>query len=266
MTIDDVTNEVEWSTSKLVRIENGQVGISVSDLDALLRLYGVNDAEHVDELKQLARATRQRTWWSSYEKYIPHPYREYIGAEADARQIRHYSPAAVPGLLQTETYAKTINEATVLGDMSADVAQARSDIRMLRQKHVLNRDDPPTFIAMVDEAVLRRTVGGISTMREQLDHLVKMASRETIIMIVIPLGAGAHPGLAGAFAMFEYHDPLDDDVVCLESTAGNIVVRDQPEVVARYRDAAERIASVGLEGAEAMALIHEVREDLDKAS
>jgi hypothetical protein len=262
MSIEDVTNEVEWSTSKLVRIENGQVGISVSDLTALLAVYGVSDKDRVEELRRLARATRQRTWWSSYQRYIPGPLWEFIGVESDAKRIRHYHPTAVPGLLQTEQYAGAINEATLLTKLPPDVVKARNEVRLMRQKHVLHREDPPSYQAMVDEAVLRRPVGGEATMRQQLDHLIKLAGGETITIVVVPFSAGPHPGLMGAFALMEYDDPLNDDVVCLENPSGNIIVRDKPETVAEYRAAAERIVSLGLRGDEAVAFIKRIRKEL----
>jgi hypothetical protein len=145
--------------------------------------------------------------------------------------------------------------------MPADVAKARHEVRLLRQKNVLNREDPPTFVAMVDEAALRRPVGGEATMREQLDHLIKLAGRERITMVVVPFSAGPHPGLAGAFAMMEYGGQVGDDVVCLESSAGNIVVRDKPEVVAEYRAAADAIVRLGLRDDAAVAFIRRVRKE-----
>src|SRR5947207_546434 len=114
LSVEDVTNEVEWSTSKLVRIEGGQVGISVSDLNALLAVYDVDDAAQQEELRALARASRQRTWWSAYQRFLSPSYQEFIGAESDAIRIRHYHPTMVPGLLQTPAYAQAIIEATAL--------------------------------------------------------------------------------------------------------------------------------------------------------
>jgi transcriptional regulator with XRE-family HTH domain len=260
MSIEDVTNEVEWSTSKLVRIEGGQVGISVSDLNALLAVYGVDEGARKEELRRLARATRQRTWWSAYQRYIPAPYLEFIGAESDAARIRHYHPTVVPGLLQTPAYAKAVIEATVLEPLPPEVAKARNQVRLLRQEHVLERPEPPSVTVMLDEAVLRRPVGGQTTMREQLDHLIRLAERQTITILVIPFVAGPHPGLVGAFALMEYDDPANDDVLCLETATRDVILRDQPDLVNQYRKAADRLKQMGLPEPESVKFIAQVRE------
>jgi transcriptional regulator with XRE-family HTH domain len=262
MSIEAVTNEVEWSTSKLIRIEGGQVGISVTDLNALLAVYGVADQAHIEELRALARATRQRMWWSAYQRHIPASYLEFIGAEFDAKQIRHYHPTTVPGLLQTPAYASAIIEATTLEPLSPEVAKARNEVRLQRQEQVLNRADPPAFTVILDEAVLRRPVGGQATMREQLDHLIRMAERDTITMVVVPFSAGPHPGLMGAFALMEYNDPLNDDVLCLEQASGDLFVKDQPELVALYRKAVETLEKIGKLEPEAIQFVQQVRNEL----
>src|SRR5439155_24654449 len=148
MSIEDVTNEVEWSTSKLVRIEGGQVGISVSDLNALLAVYGISDQNEKERLRTLARATRQRTWWSGYQRHLPASYLGFIGAESDAAVIRQYNPTIVPGLLQTPAYAKAIIKGSALDQPEPEVVEARLRVRVLRQEHIVERADPPylTFI------------------------------------------------------------------------------------------------------------------------
>ncbi|GAA4710608.1 helix-turn-helix domain-containing protein [Phytohabitans rumicis] len=263
MTVEEVTNEVEWSISKLIRIENGQVGVSVSDLAALLQVYGVRDKARVDELKELARATRQRTWWSRYQKYLPQPYLEFIGAESDATRVRHYHPTMVPGLLQTLDYAAAIMAATGVTRLPADVEKARIEVRMLRQRDVLGREQPPEFTVILDEPVLRRPVGGPATMQQQLDHLVDLASREKVNVVVLPFSVGPHPGLLGAFALMEYDDPLNDDVVGLETASGNLILRDLPDVTAEYRAVAEHLVEMGLTGEDAIAFIRQVRKSYD---
>jgi hypothetical protein len=262
MSVEAVTAEVEWSTSKLIRIEGGQVGISVSDLNALLAVYGVVDRARQEELRMLARATRQRTWWSAYQSKTPAPYLEFIGAESDATRIRHYHPTLVPGLLQTKAYAKAIIEATALDELPPDLAAARNEVRALRQENVLNRDGSPALTVILDEAVLRRPVGGPDTMREQLDHLLRLAARDTITMVVVPFSAGPHPGLLGAFALMEYDDPANDDVLCLETASGNVLLRDQPELISQYRRMAERLLALALSERDAVRLVEEVRDGL----
>jgi transcriptional regulator with XRE-family HTH domain len=262
LSIENVTNEVEWSTSKLVRIEGGQVGISVSDLNALLQVYEVDDAAQLEELRALARASRQRTWWSAYQRFLTPSYQEFIGAEADATQIRHYHPTAVPGLLQTPAYAKAMIAAAPLEPVPDEVAQALFEIRQNRKQHVLERPRPPEFTVILDEAVLRRPVGGPAAMREQLDYLIRVAERDSVTLMVLPFSAGPHPGLAGAFALFGYDDPANDDVLCLETGSGNIVVKEDQDLVKQYSRAADHLEEIALAEPEAIQFVETVRKSL----
>jgi transcriptional regulator with XRE-family HTH domain len=262
LSIENVTNEVEWSTSKLVRIEGGQVGISVSDLNALLQVYEVADPAQLEELRALARGSRQRTWWSAYQRFLAPSYQEFIGAEADATRIRHYHPTAVPGLLQTTAYAQAMVAAASLEPVSDEVAQALVEVRQNRKQHVLDRSTPPDFTVILDEAVLRRPVGGPAAMREQLDYLMRVAERDTVTLMVIPFSAGPHPGLAGAFALFSYDDPANDDVLCLETGSGNIVVKEDQDLVKQYNRAADRLEEIALPEPEAVEFVEKLRKAL----
>jgi hypothetical protein len=259
MSVEAVANDVEWSASKLIRIEGGQVGISVSDLNALLGVYGVKDRREQEDLRALARGSRQRTWWSTYQRYLPAPYQEFIGAESDASRIRHYHPTAVPGLLQTAAYATALIEATSTDPLPPAVANARLEVRMLRQQQVLDRPDPPDYTVILDEAVLRRPVGGQETMRQQLDHLIEFAERDTVTVIVVPFAAGPHLGLMGAFALMQYDDPIDD-VLCLELAGEDAMFRERPDLITQYHRAADQLETIGLPEPEAIKFVRKVRD------
>jgi transcriptional regulator with XRE-family HTH domain len=264
LSVEDVTKEVEWSPSKLIRIEGGQVGMTVSDLNALLAVYGVKDRDLVEELRELARASRQRAWWSKYQRHIPAAYQEFIGAEADATSIFHYHPTTVPGLLQTHEYASAIIEATSLDPLSAEVIEVRSEVRMLRQRHVLDRDNPPDLTVILDEAVLRRNVGGPKAMREQLEYLIEIAGeRNSVTLMVVPFDSGPHPGLMGAFALLEYDDDRDHGVLCMETAAGNVITKDQPKLIERYRRAADALIKIALPEDRALDFLQRVSEKID---
>jgi transcriptional regulator with XRE-family HTH domain len=258
LAVDDVAARLEWSGSKLVRIEAGQVGVAVLDLGALLQIYEVTDTTTVEELKSLARASRQQTWWGRFQRYLPPGYPEFIGAEFDAAEIHHYHPTTIPGLLQTRDYAQAIIAATDLEGLSPDQAQARTEVRMQRQQHVLLRADPPQVTAMLDEAVLRRPVGDAQVMRAQLGHLVSLATTGTVSLVVLPLAAGPHGGLNGAFTLMRYEGPNDDDVVCLENASGLVVMRDQPKVVERYQELSNHLIDRGLRDQDAIDFIQRV--------
>src|SRR5262249_7723394 len=170
----------------------------------------------------------------------------FVGAESEARRFGHHHRRMVPALLQTRGYAEAIIVATALEPLPDDVVKARFEIRQQRQQHVLERAKPPAFTVIVDEAVLRRPVGGLDVMREQLEHLVRMARRESVNLVVLPFSAGPHPGLVGAFSLLEYEGSLNEDVLCLETASGDFVFKEQRELIEQYGRAADHLEQVGL--------------------
>jgi len=254
-----VADEMEWSVSKLIRIENGSVGISTNDLRALLELYGVNEADRGD-LVDLSRASRQRMWWSRYQKFLAPTYLEFIGFEADAARILTFQPMIVPGLLQTEQYARAVNAATTFNSDGGEGDEARIQVRLARQHELFGDGAPPVeYLAVVDETVLRRPVGGPETMRAQLDHLATMARSPSIEVCVLPVEVGAHPGMTGGFSILTYTDDADADVVYLDGGPNQVILREQTERVNGYRRAFDRILELSVRGDEAIELIEKVR-------
>jgi transcriptional regulator with XRE-family HTH domain len=254
-----VADEMEWSVSKLIRIENGSVGISTNDLRALLELYGVDEADRGD-LVELSRASRQRMWWSRYQKFLAPTYLEFIGFEADASVIRTFQPMILPGLLQTEAYARAINAVTSSSSDGGDGDEARIQVRLNRQQEIFGAGAPPVdYQAVIDESVLRRPVGGAGTMSAQLDHLVAMGRRPSIEICVLPVEVGAHPGMTGGFSILTYTDDADADVVYLDGGPNQVLLREQTERVNGYRRAFDRILELSVRGDEAIELIEKIR-------
>lgn len=262
LSTEEVASYAEWSTSKLVRIENGQVSISKQDLTELLRFYDVQDQQYTQELHQLARTSRQRMWWSQYQKYLSATFLEFIGSEFDATRIQYFQPLVVPGILQTEEYARAVNEATVLTETSVELAQARIEVRLRRQRELIQGRNAPQIITTIDEAALRRLVGGRETMRVQLDHIVTLAKRKAVTLVILPFSSGPHLGMGGPFTLFEYQEERDDDVVFLDNAAGGLILRDQSEIVERYRQEFARMADTGLNGKEAVNFVRRLCEEL----
>jgi transcriptional regulator with XRE-family HTH domain len=230
LTQDQVAEEMDWSPSKIIRIEAGSVGVSTNDMRALLRLYHITDHDRVEELLALARVARERS--TSY-KDAPPKLLQFIEYEAAASVIRGCQPLAVPGLLQTEDYARAVVQQAV-GKASKAQVEAAVAVRMKRQE-VLDRPDPPQLFFVLDESVLRRQVGGEAVMRRQIRHLLELASRPDVTIEVVPFSAGAHPGMQGPFVILEFPDAEDDDVLYLESSRGDLIVRDEPEEIASHR-------------------------------
>ena len=218
---------MDWSLSKVIRIEAGSVGISTNDLKALLRHYQFVDPERIDELIALARAARERSWWSGYREVAPAALLQLIGYETDASITRNFETLLVPGLLQTEEYAPR-----VIREWEQRAAESRVktlvEIRMRRQE-LLDRADSTLRFFILDEAAVRRLVGGKAVMRRQIRRLIEMAARPNITIELVPFSAGAHPGLKGPFVILEFPDPGDDDVLYLESARGDLISRDVPE-------------------------------------
>jgi transcriptional regulator with XRE-family HTH domain len=255
----DVARELDWSISKLIRIENGSVGISVTDLRALAGFYGA-DAATVEQLVALARVTRSRQWWSAYRHILSPTFREFIGYEADAVQLLQMHPTIVPGLLQTEDYMRAVIASTALSPLPAERIEALVAVRLRRQREVLFDAQPPRFTAVIDEAVLRRQVGGASVMRAQLESLARLTDG-TVQLAVLPFGVGGHPGMQGAFHIMDFASAEEESVLFLETALGHPVQRDQQEVE-QYRTAFLAMYELSLRDIEASAFIRKIAEEL----
>ncbi|MEU6850631.1 helix-turn-helix transcriptional regulator [Actinacidiphila alni] len=218
---DEAAKRLKWSNSKLSRIELGRSPVTPADVTKLLDLYDVRDDERRDELAKLNREAKRKGWWQLYSDI---PYSTYIGLEAEASTVLTYQHV-IPGLLQTEDYAKAINEATMMG-LTVDALEARLEVRMQRQG-VLTKPDPLELRAVLDEAALRRVVGGKEVMAAQLELLLALGEQPNIIIQVIPFSAGAHHGtLVGPFNILQYTHPADPDVVYLEGSSDPYPDRD----------------------------------------
>ena len=234
LSIEDVARELGWQPSKLSRIETRQIGISTADVRNLLDLYKVDDREYRDELVDMARRATERGWWQSFGSgVVPAALANLIGLETEARSIRSYEPELVPGLLQTEAYARGVMRAWQPAWTAADIDR-RVEIRLGRQDVLRHPDaNSPQANCIINEAVLRRTVGGNEVMHEQIESLAKERDPATVTVQVLPFNAGAHPAMSGPFQIINFHDPSDLGVVHLE-TAMTAMTLERPEEIRRY--------------------------------
>jgi hypothetical protein len=201
----------EW---KIHRLENGQVGFKERDVVDLLALYGVTDPHEIAALVAVARESNAPSWWLQYSDVLPQWFRTYLDLESAAALIRTYEGQFVPGLLQTEAYIRAVVRGAHLDDSPEELDQ-RVTLRTTRQT-VLTRADPPRLWAVVDEAALRRPVGGRKVARAQLKHLIEAAELSNVILQVLPLAAGAHPAMVGAFSILRFPGQDLPDLVYLE--------------------------------------------------
>jgi transcriptional regulator with XRE-family HTH domain len=257
----DVSKKLDWSLSKLVRIENGTVGISITDARALLDVYETPE-QTVDELVALARAARERRWWSRYRDILSPQHQEFIGFEADAAVLRQFHPTIVPGLLQTEAYMRAVLPALALSPLSESQLEALVEVRLTRQRTVLYADDPPAFTVVVDEGALHRRVGSVEVMRAQLGSIADVARRGLATVAVLPYAAGAHIGMTGAFHIMRFATDVDDDIVYLEGAQGGIALRDQPDVLAEYSRHLDRMLALSATGEDMVAYLARIADTL----
>jgi transcriptional regulator with XRE-family HTH domain len=257
----EVVKKLDWSLSKLIRIENGSVGVSVTDARALLSLYGA-PVEVRGDLIDLARSSRERRWWSHYRDVLAPQYQEFVGFEADATCLRQFHPTMVPGLLQTEAYMRAIFAALALSPLSTSQSQSLIEVRRRRQAEVLGGQHPPEYVVVIDEGALRRPVGGVDAMRGQLRYLVDAQLAGTASVGVLPFSAGPHVGMSGAFHLMEFDDDADDDILYLENAPGEMVQRDNPELVLRYRERFADLVAMSWWEAAAVNILLEIAEEL----
>jgi transcriptional regulator with XRE-family HTH domain len=260
LTIRQVAQALDWSDSKLIRIERGSVGISVTDLRALLAYYGLRDSDHVDRLVGMARSARGlRTAWAEFEGAVSPGFLLFLGYEEQASTMLHFNPMLVPGLLQVEDYSRAVLRGAYVqpGAHVADKLRARR-----RRQQRLDEQEPPQVDVVLDESVIRRAVGGPEVMARQLRHLHELSGRPNLNLRIVPFAAGLHPGMGGPFVILEFDDPTADPVLHLETAADDVTLRDQPATVEPYRDTFARLQAMALEPEASRAFLLKVLDEM----
>jgi hypothetical protein len=230
--------EIRSSGSKISRMELGRVGFKERDIADLLTLYGVTDDKERQAMVTLAKQANNPGWWHHFSDILPSWFQAYLGLEAAASLIRTYEIQFVPGLLQTRDYARGVIVLGHSGASEADV-ERRVELRRNRQQ-ILDRPEPPQLWAVVDEAVLRRPIGGIDVMRAQLEALIEASQQPHIRLQIIPFNAGGHAAAGGPFAILRFPEPELPDVVYVEQLTSAIYL-DKRDDVDHYAMAMERV-------------------------
>jgi transcriptional regulator with XRE-family HTH domain len=231
LTQRQVAENLDWSPSKVIRIEQGTVRIGVTDLQALLKLYDVTDAATVEDLTRMARESKKLPF-AEYREVVTAEGVRYFQYEADAAIVRQVQSALVPGLLQVEEYSRAVLLA--YGKSSDDIDKV-VESRKERQE-LFERADPPETFFILDEAVLRRTVGGSKTMNRQIEHLLEMSKRPNVSIQIIPFSVGAYSAMQGPFVHLEFPAENDPDVIFVENAIGDTLYLDNEELTANYRE------------------------------
>ncbi|GGM39197.1 transcriptional regulator [Micromonospora sonchi] len=218
-----------WHRAKVIRIEQGHSGVAVDGLRKLLDLYAASPEER-DTLGGLARQARQKGWWSSYGDVL---HDDYVGFEAEATSISTFQSLYIPGLLQTEQYARAIVHAgrTPANPDEVDRVIAARQAR----KVLLTRDVPPKLWIVLDEAAVRRVVGGAEVMRAQLTRVIEACQLPTVEIQVLPFVAGAHASMGGAFTILDYAQPALDPTIVYVDNDTNTLLLEEDQQVTRYK-------------------------------
>ncbi|HEX8858103.1 MAG TPA: helix-turn-helix transcriptional regulator [Actinomycetes bacterium] len=224
LTIEQVAQLMEVSSSKISRIETAQVSTRLRDVRDLLDIYEVQD-DRRDTLLKIARDARQRTWLDAFSDL---PFAAAADMEGAASSMRLYSALVIPGLLQTPDYARAVIRA-IRVDSAQDVIDRMVELRRSRQS-ILEREDSPAIWVVLDEAVLRRLVGGPEVQRAQLHRLVEVTHLPRVTLQVLPFTAGAHAGLDGEFTIIGFQEDADQDVVYIENTTSELYLESTAEI------------------------------------
>jgi transcriptional regulator with XRE-family HTH domain len=238
MTAERAAFTIHSSHSKISRMEHGRVGFKERDISDLLTLYGVRHGAEREALLTLAKDAKTPGWWQGYADILPHWVEPYFGLEAAASVIREFELQFVPGLLQTEEYARAVIR---LGNLrSEEEIILRAHARVSRQD-ILHRPDPPRFWGILDEGALRRTIGGPQVMQAQLRHLIEMCDHPAVTLQILPFSAGAHRAMGGPFTILRYADPDLRDVVYIEQLTSALYL-DKPTEVDAYLGVIEEVS------------------------
>lgn len=260
MTQKEVATRFDWNSAKVIRIEAGRVGVSTTDLRALLDLYGIQDPAQVDTLMGMARQSRKQAW-AAYRDALNPDFLVYLGCEGSAAVLRQVESQFLPGLLQIAEYASTVIESLRGSGTSESVMQQQLEVRLRRQQ-LLDRPHPPKMYFLLDEVVIRRVIGGPKVMRRQLAHLNALGERPDLHLRVVPFARGAHMGLKGSFVILEFPEPEDDDLLFIESGYQSVASRDDASEVSYYRKAYFDLESSALSEAETLQLIDQARRGM----
>jgi transcriptional regulator with XRE-family HTH domain len=258
--IDEVASLLGWTSSKVSRIEKGQLGTKPSDLDALMDACAIEDSAKRDMLRRIARHGRQRGWWQTYRDIISPAYADLISLESDAVSMRSYQSSLIPGLLQTAAYARATIGAINMTSTDSEI-DALVEVRLARQS-VLSRPKPLELWAIIHEAALRpRVKGAPSMMREQLQRLLDTARLPHVSIQVLPLDAPPHVGMSGGFTVVGFPEASDLDVVLMEHLTSALYVEDAAEV-SRYGSAFEHLRATALPLDESADLIATLKDSI----
>lgn len=260
----DITREqagyaIRASHAKISRLELGRVGFKERDVADLLTMYGVTDTEERAPLLTLARQASAPGWWHKYGDLLPNWFQVYVGLEEAASIVRTYEVQFIPGLLQSPEYARAVIM-LVHGAAAADEVDRRVALRMARQQR-LNRPDAPTLWAVMDEAVLRRPIGGPQVLRAQIDHLLDAVEMPNVKLQIMPFERGGHAAAGGPFSILRFPERDLPDVVYMEQLTSALYV-DKLDETDHYMQVMDRLCIQAYSVSESKRFLRDLRDEL----
>jgi transcriptional regulator with XRE-family HTH domain len=258
LTCEEVGQRLDCSGTRISRIETGRISVRPGDVRELLEVYGVTGAE-ADSLVQLAREARQKGWWHTYGQVLPTWFEAYVGLEAAAVRFRDFQSMVMPGLLQTEDYARAVLRAAPNPGSTEDIDRQVA-LRMERQA-TLGQANPPDLWIVLSESIVRVHVGGPAVMRAQLRRLIDVAARSNVTLQVLPFTTAAQVQPISPFTILEFPDAADPTVVYLEHLTGSLFL-ETAEEVRRYTVVFDHLRAEALGTAPSIDLIARVAAEL----
>jgi transcriptional regulator with XRE-family HTH domain len=239
LSYEQVAESLDVTHATVRRMEKAEVSLKIPYVEKVLGMYGIS-ADEIGGFLALARQANQPGWWHHYRDVLPDWFSAFVSLEGEASSIRAYEPHYLPGLLQTEDYARAVLRAGLPHAPDADIERAVA-LRTERQA-LLTRPDPPLVWAMMDETVVRRPIGGRDVMRAQIDRLIECTAMPNVLLQIMPFSAGPHPAMYGPFNVLRFQVRELSDVVCVENLIGAAYF-DEINDVSAFLEALDRMCA-----------------------
>ncbi|ACZ88379.1 helix-turn-helix domain-containing protein [Streptosporangium roseum] len=259
ITLEEAGHAIRASHSKISRMELGRVSFRIRDVADLLTLYGVTDDDDRQSLLALVERANVTGWWHNYNDILPSWFETYVGLEESATGIRNYEVQFVPGLLQSEGYARAVVR---LGFPAAPEEEVERRVRLrLARQRLLRGAEPPHLWAVLDEAVLRRPLGGAEVMRDQIDHILRALELPNVTVQIVPFSVGGHAAAGGPFSILRFSQPDLPDVVYMEQLTSAVYLEKRDDVD-RYLEVMERLCIEAEPASRTREILTRIREEL----
>jgi len=232
--------ELDWSTSKIIRIETGASTVSSADVRAMLQFYGINDSAKTGDLIAMARAKEEAAWWDEYKSNYRQEFLEYLAYEDSATRIRQFISFVIPGLLQTDEFMR----AFFTGYKESTEWIERSVKVRTRRQLALTPEQGRKALFIIDESALHRWIGGAEVARRQFDHLRQMAKQPNVDIRIVPFSLGMHPGMRASFTILDFAAHDEDTIVSVENPEQDLLVKDNADSTSKYLEIFEQLEEI----------------------